>query len=242
MSSWIRTTVATASSLLVVLLVAHTSHAAGDGGGKRRTISVNGRGEVSANPDLAILSFAVETTAATAATAVEQNAAVSTKVGAALKSVLGQGDKLKTTRYSLQPRYETKREPGEAKIVGYVASNEVQVETAAVDGVGKLIDTATTAGANRVSNLTFTVKDRNRYVREALDLAGNEAKAQAEAAARALGVKLKQVVSASTLAPPIIQPRVFGGFGRAAMAQATTPVEAGDVTVTAELSVTYEIE
>jgi uncharacterized protein YggE len=86
-----------------------------------------------ADPDLALVHFAVETTATTAASAAELNAQISAKVGAALKAMIGSDDKIQTTSYSLQPRYDTpKREPGEPKIIGYVASNEVQVETAAI--------------------------------------------------------------------------------------------------------------
>lgn len=209
----------------------------------RRTLAVTGRGEVNANANLALVYFAVETTAESAAAAVEQNAQRSTKVAGALKERLGAEDKLKTLRYSLQPRYDhTKHDPGEPKILGYIVSNEVQVETHDVDGVGKLIDAAITAGANRVSNLTFTLSDRNEVVLQALEEAGKEAKLQAEAAARALGVTLKRVHSASTVSPPIFQPRMVESFGRAAMAQASTPVEPGEVAVSAELHVTYEIE
>ena len=46
----------------------------------RRTISVTGQGEVSASPDVAILSVAVETTAVKAADAVNENASRSAKV------------------------------------------------------------------------------------------------------------------------------------------------------------------
>lgn len=209
----------------------------------RRTISVNGRGEVKAEADLAYVNFAVETAAATAAAAVSQNADLSGKVAAALKAKIGAEDKLTTTRYNLQPRYDQeKRDPSGPQIVGYVASNEVLVETRDVASVGKLIDAATGAGANRVSNLIFTLRDRDPHVRRALDVAGKEAKAQAEAAAQALGVTLKGVVNATTLSAPIFQPRVLEGFARGAMAQASTPVEAGEVTVSAELNVTYEIE
>lgn len=229
--------------LALTLSAPRSGDAAQSGCEDRRTISVNGRGEVSAAPDLAMLSFAVETAAPTAARAVENNAAASTKVGAALKAMLGKDDKLQTTGFSLQPRYETRRDAGEPKILGYVASNEVQVETAAVDDVGKFIDAATAAGANRVNNLAFTVKDRDPHVRKALEQAGAQAKAQAEAAARALGVQLNQVVNATTMAAPIVYPHIYDkGFGRAAMAQEATPVEPGEVTISAELNVTYEIE
>jgi len=237
----------TSMHVAALILALAAPGAAQQPGCDRRTISVNGRGEVKADPDLALLHFAVETTAATAAAAAEQNAQISGKVGAALKAMIAAGDKIQTTSYSLQPRYDSPRRdagevPAEPKIVGYIATNEVQVETSAIANAGKLIDAAIAAGANRVSNLSFTLRDRNEYVRKALDQAGAEAKAQADAAAHALNVRIKQIISATTMAPPIIQPRVYEGFGRAAMAQANTPVEPGEVSVWAELNVVYEIE
>lgn len=210
----------------------------------RRTITVNGRGEIRAEADLAYVNFAVETTAPTAAAAVEKNAELSSKVAAALKNRIGAGDRLTTTRYSLHPQYEQQppARTAERQILGYTAANEVQIETGSVAGVGELIDAATAAGANRVSNLIFTLRDRDPHVRRALAVAGKEARLQAEAAAQALGVTLKGVLSASTVSAPIFQPRVYEGFARASMAQAPTPVEPGEVTVTADLNVVYEIE
>jgi uncharacterized protein YggE len=211
----------------------------------RRTISVSGQGEVSVSPDLAILAVAVETTAANAAAAAGENASRSAKVASALKGLVGKEDKVTTTRYSLEPRYEpVKRgEPGEPRITGYVARNEVQVETHKIDAAGALIDAAVKAGANRVSSLQFTLANRNEQLRAALEKAGGEAHAQAESVASALGVKLKWVLSATTVPPPIIQPRRFEALGMAAAeAPAPTPIEPGTVTVSATLQVTYEIE
>jgi uncharacterized protein YggE len=229
--------------LLSLLVVAPQPAPAQDDDTDRRTISVIGRGETNADANLALVSFAVETTAESAAAAVEENARRSAQVAAALKQKIGAGDELKTLRYSLQPRYDhPKHEPGEPKILGYTASNEVGVETGDVDGVGKLIDAAIAAGANRINNLTFTLRNRDEIVRQAIEKAGHDARAQAEAAARSLGVTLKRVFSASTLSPTIFQPRMAEGFGRAAMAQVSTPVEPGTVAVSAELQVRYEIE
>jgi uncharacterized protein YggE len=212
---------------------------------QQRTISVTGEGEVSASPDLAIVSFAVETTAKQARDAVAENAKKSTAVAEALKKKLQKQDKLSTTRYSLDPTYE-QRERGSSlqpAINGYVARNEVRVELHAIDTVGALIDAATEAGANRVSDLQFTLDDRASYLHDALQSAGREAQEQAKSVAAALGVKLKQVVSATTSTPPVILPRRYQSVGMAmAESRAPTPVEPGDVTVRATLYVTYEIE
>jgi uncharacterized protein YggE len=219
--------------------------AAGQTEPKRRTIEVSGSAEVSAAPDLAILSFAVETTATEASAAVEQNAARSAKVASAVKQRLGAKDKLSTTRYALEPRYQYPERGSQAPptITGYVAANEVRVETSNLDQVGQLVDAAITAGANRVSELQFTLADRNPTLRAALAKAGSEARAQAESIAAALGVQLKQVVTATSQPPPIIPRRYEGrGMVAAAEARAPTPLEPGEVTVSATLQVTYEIE
>ncbi len=211
----------------------------------RRTISVAGQGEVSIAPDLAILVVAIETTAPNAADAAGENATRSAKVASTLKGMVGKDDKVTTTRYSLEPRYEPAKrgEPGEPRIIGYVARNEVQVETHKIDAAGFLIDAAINAGANRVSSLQFTLANRNEQLRAALAKAGGEARAQAESVAAALGVKLKAVLSATTVTPPIIQPRRFEALGMAAAeARPPTPIEPGAVSVSATLQVTYEIE
>jgi len=111
----------------------------------------------------------------------------------------------------------------------------------AVDAVGRLIDSATGAGSNRVSNLQFTLEDDSAERRKALLEAGEEARLQAETTAQALGVKLKQVVSAETSGGPILFPQQRFGMA-AAEARMATPVEPGEVSVRATLQVTYEIE
>lgn len=228
-----------------VLMLLHTVAAADDKPAEtRRTISVMGQGEVSATPDLAVLAIAVETTGATAGAAVAENATRTAAVVAAVKRMLGKEDKLTTTRYALEPRYQPGK-PGEAaepRIIGYIARNEVQLETHKVDDIGQLIDAANAAGANRINGLQFTLSNRNEQLRAALEKAGSEARAQAESVASALGVKLKQVVSATTATVPIAQPRHFEAMGMSAAVRAPTTVEPGAVTVSATLQVTYEIE
>ena len=209
----------------------------------RRTISVTGQGEIKASPDLVEVSFAVETTAARAGDAAAENAKRSAAVSAAIKAMLDAKDTITTSRYALEPRYENPK-PGEAReprISGYVARNEVQVEGHKVDAVGGLIDAAIGAGANRISGLQFALSQRGEAQRAALEKAGADARSQAEAVAKGLGVQLKGVVSASSSSAPVPIPR-FGRAMAAAEARMPTSIEPGEVNVTATLQVTYEIE
>ncbi|MFN8627733.1 MAG: SIMPL domain-containing protein [Candidatus Binatia bacterium] len=209
-----------------------------------RTISVTGQGEVTAAPDLAILTIAVETAAPKAAAAGSENAKRSAAVASAIKGLIGKDDKVTTSRYSLEPRYQPSK-PGEVtepRITGYVARNDVQVETHKVDGVGALIDAANDAGANRISGIQFTLANHNAQLRAALEKAGAEAHAQADSVAKALGVRLKEVASATTVTGPAVQPRYFDRGVAAMEARAPTPIEPGTVAVSATLQVTYSIE
>lgn len=211
-----------------------------------RTIMVNGEGKVSVAPDLAIVSFGVETTAPTAAAAVADNAKKSTALVDALKQKIGAKDKVATTQYSLSPVYEQRDRASGAppKITGYIASNQVRVELHDVKAVGSIIDAATGAGANRANDLQFTLEERAEAQSNALARAGADARRQAEATAAALGVELGRVLQASTSGGPIVYPKQFarGMVGMAADAAVAPPVEASDVDVNVTLQVTYEIK
>src|SRR6266849_4158343 len=124
-----------------------------------RTIEVDGSGEARTSPDTADLDLAIDTQAKTAEEAANRNAALAEKVTAALKSKLGDKGKISTGGYSLNPEYDQR--PGREKpaITGYSAQNSLTVATGALNLVGALIDSAISAGANRVNYLNFSVKD-----------------------------------------------------------------------------------
>src|SRR5215475_12591111 len=167
------------ASLAVALCLSTAPGFAADETPPRRSIAVTGEGQVKVAPDLAILSFAVETTAPAAAAAVAENARESTTLSDALKKQIGTSGKVSTTGYSVEPVYE-QRERGSGaappRITGYVARNQVRAETHAIDGLGKLIDAATQAGANRIDGLDFTLEERAKAQSDALQRAGEDAR------------------------------------------------------------------
>jgi uncharacterized protein YggE len=205
-----------------------------------RVILVDGNGESRAAPDIANLNLAIETHASTAAEAASRNGAMAEKVIAALKSKLGDKGKISTGGYSLNPEYDQR--PGREKpsIVGYTAQNSITLQTGALDLLGALIDSAIAAGANRVNYLNFGLKDDTKARTEAISIATRDARAQAEALAAALGVKLGKIVKASTVSE--VRPIPMQRMGMAMAAQSATPVEPGEVTVPATVSLTYDIE
>ncbi|MGC1190348.1 MAG: SIMPL domain-containing protein [Candidatus Binatus sp.] len=207
---------------------------------ERRTIEVDGSGEVRTSPDTADLNLAIDTQAKTAEQAASSNAALATKVIDALKSKLGDMGKVTTGGYSLDPQYD-QRQSEKPRIIGYNAQNTVTVNTRSLDLVGALIDSAIAAGANRVNSLSFSVKHDSKARTEAIAIATRDARAQADALASALDVKLGKVLKATTVSEQRPTP-LYMGRAMAMSANVATPVEPGEVTVPATVSLTFEIE
>jgi uncharacterized protein YggE len=208
---------------------------------KVRTIVVSGDGEVQATPDQATLDLAIETHAATAAEAAALNGSLAQKVRAALKAKLADKGTMWTGGYSLNPDYNEPRNGEAAKIIGYRAQNSITVQTPALEIVGPLIDAAIAAGANQVNSLDYGLRDNGKARGEAIAEAAKDAQAQAEALAAALGVKLGQVLKATTEGEPRPVPMMRMQAFAAARGGAT-PIEAGQVTVPATVSLTYAIQ
>jgi uncharacterized protein len=224
----------------IMLLVAMPSFAADD----IRVIEVSGTGEARATPDVAHLSLQVETHAPTAEECSSKNAALAQKVVQRLKDKLAGKGTVETGDYSLNPEYN---EPGPGPrqrptITGYTAQNTITVETTELMLLGSLIDGAISAGANRINYLNFGLRDDTKAREDAIANASKDAQAQAQALAASLNVKLKRVVKASTIQQrePIVP------MARMAMmsagVNAPTPIEASQISVTATVSLTFEIE
>jgi uncharacterized protein YggE len=161
---------------------------------------------------------------------------------------LGQ-DQIRTIGFSVDPEYDysagTPRQPGEDRLIGYRARNIVQVTTNDVAQVGNNIDVAITAGANRVTNLSFQLRDPEAARQEALRLAVGKAHSEAETIAAALGRRLGPALAASStgaFAPPRpLQMRAMAGT-TFEMANAAPPIEPGLLEIDAQVSVIYTLE
>lgn len=231
----------------VLLAVAAAVPAAAQPERPQPVIRVTGMGEVRAAPDQAIADFAVETQAATAQEAAAQNAQRMERVIAALVRAGVPRDRIETRDYNVFPDYDPRpvETGGEPRIRGYRVMNTVSATLHDVARVGTVIDAALQAGANRVHGVRFGLRDPQRFRAQAIADAVRRARADAEAMAQALGVALGTVHDAQTtdfgMAPP---PQPV--FAREAMADAVamsapTPINPGEQTVRAMVTVTYGI-
>ncbi len=202
------------------------------------TIQAVGNGIIHVTPDQAQLTVSVVTQGATAQEAGQQNAALTDAVITALKSVIGSTGTVQTIGYSVYPRYNPP--PNSSTIVGYTATNTVQVTTTNLAALGTLIDTANQAGASVVGGLSFGLQDPEPAKQQALTKAAQVAQQHASAIAAGFGRKAGAVVSA--LEGVTYAPVVAGDAGLAGAGATTTPVQTGTVTVSATVTLTVQIQ
>ena len=200
-----------------------------------------GESVIQAKPDLAMLNIGVVTQAPTAQAAASQNATQLQSALDKLRAALGASGEMRTAGYSLTPNYQYPRDGGQPSINGYTASNTVEVVTPDLANLGKLIDTASQGGANRIQSLQFTVKNEAPVRAQALRQAVQDARGNAEAMAAAMGMKLGRVLSLEQGSPAVIRPLVRQQVAMAA-AVAPTPVEPGTVEVRATVNLTIELQ
>lgn len=205
------------------------------------SIRVTGRASLSVQPEQASVDVGVVTEAPEAKDAARRNAQKLDAVLKALRSALS-GAKFETVSYSLTPVYNYP-ERSEPVLRGYSATNVVRVKELALDKVGEVIDSATSSGANSVSNIVFGLKDETAAKARALREAAIDAKAKSDALADALGVTVLGILSATEGEPDIVRPMPMYRGAEMAMADAPpTPVEAGAIEVKASVTLVVAVK
>jgi uncharacterized protein len=200
-------------------------------------ISVVGRGEIKVSPDRATIQISVQTRAVTTAAAAAENATKQQSVLSALKAFGLTDDQLSTVNYNVYPeqRYEQGKEP---IVVAYNVTNTILVDVRKLAQVGPVIDAALAHGANMVTSLQFYASNTEVARRSAIASAIEKARADAEAAARAahgtLGSLLE--VSVGSYSPPPPRPMMMARAVAGGTAQADTPINPGDETLSVEVS------
>jgi uncharacterized protein YggE len=207
---------------------------------KSQTITVTGEALLMVEPDQAELDIGVVTQSKTAVGAGTENAEKLARVMTEVKKLLGSDSELKTAGYSVIPNYRYPKEGGTPEIVGYTATNDDQVRTAALGTVGRMIDAAMRSGANRVQRLVFTLKDQQAAQQKTLRSATIRAKAKAEEIAAALGVKIVRVLSV-TESGQGFRPLMAETLAMRADAPMQTSVEAGTIEIRSTVTLTAEI-
>lgn len=208
-------------------------------------VTLNVTESVEAAPDVATVGTGVQTRAPTAQAAMQQNAAQTDKLIAALaKAGIAKKD-IQTSGINLNAQYDYSNQNGQSptpRFIGYEASNTLTVKLRDIKRVGASLDAMVAAGATNLNGPTFSIDDPSPLLVQARGQALKSAKTQADFYAQAAGYRSARLVSISESnsggQPPM--PMMVRSFK--ADAAPVTPVEPGQVSASVTLTVQYALE
>jgi uncharacterized protein YggE len=204
-------------------------------------LNLSAHGEVKVAPDMATITFGVVTEAPTAQAAMADNARRMTEVFAALRRAGIEERDIQTSGLNLSAQYDyVQNEP--PRLRGYQASNRVTVQVMDIDATGRVADAVVAAGVNQIDGIGFGLRDPKAAEDQARVLAVRALQDKARLYAQALGVELGPIRSLNEGGGYQPQPPmpVFA-TARMEMADASTPVAAGQLTVRIDITGTYDI-
>jgi uncharacterized protein len=244
-----RLTIAAALTLLALPLAAQAPGPAAAGGPAMDTIpvlTVSGSGTARVAPDEATVRLGVVAQAQSARAAQDQVNRAANAVLDAIQKLGIKAEDVQTSGLSLSPLYSQNNRPGAEsqapRITGYQANNSVTVRMDDLTKVGPVIDAGLGAGANTLDGVDFDLRNDEAARSQALTSAARSARAKAETLAKALGLRLGEILEVAeggvSITPPPV-PRI----ARMAMAESmgSTPVSAGQVEVEASVTLRFRI-
>ena len=229
-----------ASGLLLAACQPGTPTYITTGNAPQARLDVSAIGQANVAPDRAIVSAGVVQQGKTAREAMMGNATLMTAVFDELEGAGIPKKDISTSQLSLQPQYDY-RDRRQPTITGYEARNTVTVKSDDIEQVGPMLDALVRAGVNNINQVQFTVKDPKAAKEQARADAIREAKEKAQAMAKAAGVQLGPLLSINE-ANMTSGPRpIMMQAARMEMADASTPVSAGEQTLSVTVNLSYGI-
>jgi uncharacterized protein YggE len=206
-----------------------------------RTISVSGTGKTYLDPDIAQIYIGVHTEGADAAEAVAENNTQSQEVVDALRALNIDAKDIQTTNFSIYPQQQYDPQ-GQLQETRYAVDNTVFVTLRDLDSLGDVLDAVIEAGANSINGIQFDVADRTEALSEARKAAVADAQVQAEELAEAAGLQLGAIQHINTVGTGYPYPVFDGRGGGLAAEAASVPISPGQLLVSMDVNVVYEIQ
>jgi uncharacterized protein YggE len=204
-------------------------------------LRVAGVGSIAAHPEVMTVTVGVVTTGESAAAALDANNRKLAPVIAVLRAAGIPAEQIQSSDLSVEPQFADTRNAVVDRILGFRASSAVTVQSRDLGSAGDLVSALFDAGANSISGPEFAVAEENveRLTRLAEAEALREARAQADATAAALGMRVARVLWVSDS-----QVQLGKGSGYIIVTGsriARTPIEPGEITVEASYNLEFAL-
>lgn len=208
-----------------------------------RTITVDASGQVTAQPDQAVVRIAVVTRGDTAELARQRLAENVSSLRSGLSEAGVSDDQVTTSGYDIgQRRVRVPNAADDQPQTEFVARQSFEVTLTDTGNVGAVIDAAAGSGATEVGGVRFTLSDdrRESLRQDALSAAMDNARRNAGTLAEQGNLSITGVGSIESVEQSVGP--YYAQTAVSADAGGGTTVDSGPVTVSAHVRVTYEAE
>lgn len=211
-----------------------------------KVIQTSASGEVMVAPDRAQVTVSVRTENADVKVAQAENARIADAMIRAIHDAGIADEETKTVRYSIYPVYDSSG-PFGTKIRYYQVTSSIQVTLRDVTRTGEIIDIAVADGANQVDSINFYLSEEKEASLRAdvIKKAVARTRLDADAVASAIGMTItgvKDVTVGQSYSPVLYESARYAGAADSKVMSAPTPIEPGELKVSAQVSVTYLIQ
>lgn len=186
---------------------------------KQSTFDVQGESEITVVPDNAQITLGIEARNRSISDAQTQANTVMNTIRGELEALGIAKEDIKTENYSVYPEYDYTN--SERRVLGYNVNSSLRVSIKDFEKLNEVIDKATTAGANQVGGVQFTIspdkeKELTKQLREeAIDVA----KENAQELSSLAGMRLGKIVNIAELPQgrndsvflPMVADKAMGG-------------------------------
>lgn len=216
-------------------------------GEQPRTITVAGYGRVVGAPDKALVMMTAQKSNPDLDKARQEVAAVTQRCLELTRRLGIEAKHVRTTGLIVNPEYRWEQPTGRQTLVGYVAQRQIEVELAALDKLGELLEGAVRAGVNNVTPPQLDSTRRRELNRQALAAAARDAEANARAIAETLGARLgplRELTAGDATPPPRPIPMLKAGvaMAEAAMDRGAETYTPGSLQFEATVNATFDLQ
>ena len=201
-------------------------------------ISASGSGLVRVVPDIAYVYVGIRSQGKTVADALKNTQSANDIKDVLVAQNVAEKD-IQTSSFNIYPQQYNAA--GQSVPTFYVVENTVYVTIRNLGQIGTILDLVVNSGANSINGIYFDLSNKAGAQEQARQMAIEEAKKQAEQIASLTGVKLGKLISINVYSSGAPYAMEGKGGGGAAMAGSSVPVSTGQMTITADANLVYEI-
>jgi len=216
------------------------------------TLTVSATGLIHRLPDIATVTLSVETAGGSLEQVQTDNQDKMHRILNRLRDLDIKDGQLQTSALTISPQYSSRRrrDPGQhvrpdvPKIIGYTVNHRLRVKVYRVSEVGRIVDGALQAGANKFSGITWNLKESHAAKLAALKTAAHKAREKAVTLAQALDVQLLGLLQVSEGGASVRPRGLSAHSARMSMAfeeAGNVPVSPGELTIQGTVTLVFKI-